>query len=214
MVLALAPRTGQRARWTCACDCGNTTVVASAELRKASTVSCGCYRLSIGRRNARDLAGQRYGRLTVVGRSGVSGHRGVRWSCDCECGAKHVALATDLLGGRVISCGCAVMDKPGIAPLALTARRAAGRHRRRALKRNAGGVFTAGQIEAIYRAQRGRCACCSEKLNGRFHRDHRTALANGGTNDIGNIELLCGQCNLRKGAKDEIAWANENGRLL
>ena len=52
------------------------------------------------------------------------------------------------------------------------------------------------------------------KLNGVFHRDHRVALANGGTNDIGNIELLCGSCNQRKSAKDEIAWANENGRLL
>ena len=35
-----------------------------------------------------------------------------------------------------------------------------------------------------------------------------------GTNDIGNIELLCGSCNQRKSAKDEITWANENGRLL
>lgn len=52
------------------------------------------------------------------------------------------------------------------------------------------------------------------KLNGVFHRDHRTALVNGCTNDIGNIELLCGPCNQRKSAKDEIAWANENGRLL
>lgn len=52
------------------------------------------------------------------------------------------------------------------------------------------------------------------KLNGVFHRDHRRALADGGTNNIGNIELLCGTCNLRKHAKDPIAWARENGRLI
>ena len=84
----------------------------------------------------------------------------------------------------------------------------------RARSRAAGGSFTAAQIDALYLAQRGCCACCRSKLHRVFHRDHRTALANGGTNDIGNIELLCGLCNMRKNAKDEIAWANENGRLL
>ena len=52
------------------------------------------------------------------------------------------------------------------------------------------------------------------QLNGRFHRDHRTALARGGSNDIDNIELLCRSCNSRKRDKDSIQWANENGRLL
>lgn len=114
----------------------------------------------------------------------------------------------------MISCGCAVIDKPGLAPRALNNRRLAGGHTRRARQRAAAGSFTAAQVDALYLAQRARCACCRVKLNGVFHRDHRTALANGGTNDIGNIELLCGSCNLRKGAKDEIAWAAENGRLL
>ena len=124
------------------------------------------------------------------------------------------ALAADLNGGRVVSCGCAIVDKPGLAPRALNNRRLASGHTRRARQRSAPGSFTAAQIDALYLAQRGRCACCGSKLNGVFHRDHRVALANGGTNDIGNIELLCASCNHRKSAKDEIAWANENGRLL
>lgn len=39
-------------------------------------------------------------------------------------------------------------------------------------------------------------------------------LARGGGNGIGNIQLLCPPCNLRKGSKDPIKWAQKNGRLL
>ena len=112
-----------------------------------------------------------------------------------------------------ISCGCAVQHQLGLMPPSARGKSAIATQKRRAAKRSAGGSFTAAQIDALYAAQRGRCACCRVKLNGVFHRDHRVALANGGTNDIGNIELLCGPCNRRKSAKDEIAWANENGRL-
>ena len=214
MVLNPARAIGRRMRWVCACDCGQTTEVASGDLRKGSTVSCGCFRLVFGRSNAGALQGRKFGRLSVLERSGSAGRRGVLWRCRCSCGKETDALATDLTCGRVISCGCALIDKPGLTPAKVNARRLANGHTRRARRRAAPGSFTAAQIDALYAAQRGRCACCRVKLNGVFHRDHRTALANGGTNDIGNIELLCGPCNQRKSAKDEIAWANENGRLL
>lgn len=35
-------------RWLCRCECGNTTIVARGELRKGSTLSCGCHRASAG----------------------------------------------------------------------------------------------------------------------------------------------------------------------
>jgi 5-methylcytosine-specific restriction endonuclease McrA len=87
-------------------------------------------------------------------------------------------------------------------------------NRRRARKLGAGGDFTAGQILILYNRQRGRCACCKNKLKVGYHKDHRKALVNGGDNSIRNIELLCPGCNLAKGAKDEIHWANLNGRLI
>lgn len=204
----------QRVR--CRCDCGAEVVVAPGDLRKSRgpTVSCGCFRLSFGRSNAIALNGRQFGRLSVLERVGSEGRRGALWRCRCSCGATTDTLAADLNGGRVVSCGCAIIDKPGLTPAKVNARRLANGHTRRARLRSAPGSFTAAQIDALYLAQRGRCACCRVKLNGVFHRDHRTALVNGGTNDIGNIELLCGPCNQRKSAKDEIAWANENGRLL
>lgn len=37
-------RRGTFVVWECLCDCGNTTLAASAHLRSGNTTSCGCYR--------------------------------------------------------------------------------------------------------------------------------------------------------------------------
>jgi 5-methylcytosine-specific restriction endonuclease McrA len=73
-------------------------------------------------------------------------------------------------------------------------------HNWRAASR-AGGKHTAEEISAMYAAQNGRCANCKIDLYSRFHRDHIMPLKLGGTNDIGNIQLLCPSCNTSKGAK-------------
>jgi 5-methylcytosine-specific restriction endonuclease McrA len=62
--------------------------------------------------------------------------------------------------------------------------------------------------------QKGRCAVCREALSKSFHRDHRIALANGGSNDKSNLQLLCKSCNSRKHKKDPIRFMQENGYLL
>lgn len=79
---------------------------------------------------------------------------------------------------------------------------------------NSCGSFTPTQIADLHTKQRGRCANCGAKLGAEYHRDHKVPLSKGGTNDITNIELLCGPCNLRKNAKDPVDWAQENGRLI
>jgi 5-methylcytosine-specific restriction endonuclease McrA len=63
------------------------------------------------------------------------------------------------------------------------------------------------------KSQRGRCAFCPAKLRS-WHVDHRVALSKGGDNSKRNLQLLCRPCNLRKFNKDEIAFAQETGRLL
>lgn len=201
-------------RWRCSCDCGGQKIVAAGELRKGSTNSCGCLSAELSsQRNSHDLTGKRFGRLLVQTRSGSSRY-GVIWACLCDCGTMASALATKLRGGLVISCGCAASDKPGLLPMGTLIVMAAHNHKRRAQARAAGGSFTADQITILYARQRGRCAWCQASLKTGFHRDHRVALSLGGTNHIGNIELLCPTCNLRKGAKDQIAWAQQNGKLL
>lgn len=62
--------------------------------------------------------------------------------------------------------------------------------------------------------QKGRCANCGIYLRGYFHLDHIIPLAKGGTNNRRNLQLLCQQCNLSKGAKHPVEFAIENGRLI
>lgn len=85
---------------------------------------------------------------------------------------------------------------------------------RRARVRNANGKHTVDQILDLIEKQRNRCAACRKSLKGGYHADHIMPLARGGSNDIGNIQLLCVACNLSKGHSDPIVWAQKKGRLL
>jgi hypothetical protein len=91
---------------------------------------------------------------------------------------------------------------------------AAIKHRRRAREREADGSFTADEVKALFERQRGKCVHCAKSLRNGYHVDHIVPLAGGGTNWITNIQLLCGPCNVRKGATDPIEFARRNGRLL
>ena len=54
--------------------------------------------------------------------------------------------------------------------------------------------------EELYKKQRGKCMYCGIKLTIRyFHLDHKTPVARGGGDNIGNLQLLCAPCNGRKG---------------
>lgn len=92
-------------------------------------------------------------------------------------------------------------------------RRSAIRNRQARL-RGAYGSHTAAQIEDLARRQRHKCATCGADIRKYREADHIVPLSKGGRNGIENIQLLCLPCNRRKGAKDPIDWAQENGRLL
>lgn len=57
----------------------------------------------------RDLAGQRFGRLTAVLPIG-KGLQGTIWHCHCECGAGKDVVITRLTSGNTRSCGCLRKD--------------------------------------------------------------------------------------------------------
>ena len=86
-------------RWLCRCDCGTEKIVTGSNLRRGTTVSCGC-------KHKNDLTGRRIGRLTVIGLSDRYGSRGNRqtqlWECRCDCGGT-TYKATDTLTNPDIS---------------------------------------------------------------------------------------------------------------
>lgn len=59
----------------------------------------------MGRHIQADLTGQRYGRLTVIGRAPNQGRK-VAWNCVCDCGNKVVVQSFNLIFGYTGSCGC------------------------------------------------------------------------------------------------------------
>lgn len=87
-------------------------------------------------------------------------------------------------------------------------------HVRRARKRSAEGEHTADDIAVIRKAQKDRCGYCGVKLKGKGHIDHIIALSRGGSNWPRNIQLLCGPCNLSKGARDPEEFAQSIGLII
>lgn len=76
-------RADEKTRWLCKCDCGNTRVITSGDLRTGRRKSCGCAKI-------KDIAGKRFGRLTAIRRTDrfvVHGERKIYlWECKCDCG--------------------------------------------------------------------------------------------------------------------------------
>lgn len=209
-------------RFECQCDCGTVSAVNEQDLKNGSSSSCGCGRSeTIFQVKSIDLTGQRSGKLVavqVVPQRQKTKRSYVVWLCRCDCGNDKEVRAEVFSSGRIISCGCERhASRHGRTPYLSSRQRAKASARynnRRALKIGAGGRFTAIQVSALYQAQRGRCVSCRGKLGDSYHRDHVVPLSLGGSNDISNIQLLCESCNLSKGAKDPIVWAQEQGRLI
>jgi len=55
--------------------------------------------------------GQRFGRLTVVGRAEMTAPKNARWKCRCECGKITQPRAADLRRGVTQSCGCRFRER-------------------------------------------------------------------------------------------------------
>lgn len=54
----------------------------------------------------KDISGQKFGRLTVIERSGTAKNGHVLWHCRCSCGNEIIAHGCDLKSSHTQSCGC------------------------------------------------------------------------------------------------------------
>ena len=53
-----------------------------------------------------NLAGKKFGRLTILSRASNDSRGEARWNCACDCGNHTVVLGSHLRKGHVVSCGC------------------------------------------------------------------------------------------------------------
>ena len=104
----------EKAAWLCRCECGNQIIVTGDSLRRGQTTTCGDtihkqQRMSkVGKANYKDITGCKYGKLTALRPIGSAIYGGILWECKCDCGNLHTVEYSNLIRGRVKSCGCLV----------------------------------------------------------------------------------------------------------
>ena len=93
-----------KAAWLCRCECGQDTIVITAELRNGHVKSCGCL-LRQTAANFIDLSGMTFSKWTVLQRVPSKTGRS-QWLCRCECGTERAVDGYSLRIGTTKSCGC------------------------------------------------------------------------------------------------------------
>lgn len=92
----------KKALWLCKCTCGNTRIVLGKQLRSGAITNCGCKRKT----TVKNILNQKFGKLTVIERKGSDNSNKALWLCQCECGNKTIVRGSDLISGKIVSCGC------------------------------------------------------------------------------------------------------------
>ena len=85
----------------CMCDCGNSKDVRVSCLKRGNVKSCGCLT-----KEQNEIAGQRFGELTVLERIPHSIAPKSQYKCMCSCGNFCSVAKSDLLRENRKSCGC------------------------------------------------------------------------------------------------------------
>lgn len=99
------------AYWVCRCECGNSTVSSSNNLRRNKSTSCGCLRTENRKppptKHVVNIS-DRFDRLVVIDTEfgGVDSQRHLCYVCQCDCGNIKRFRGNHLKTGRVRSCGC------------------------------------------------------------------------------------------------------------
>jgi hypothetical protein len=84
--------------WLVLCECGVTKTVVPSRIIDGGTASCGCGKI-VGIE-----PGTKLGRLVMQSRVAGSG---TLWLALCDCGRRVKVTGSKVVGGEVVSCGCA-----------------------------------------------------------------------------------------------------------
>jgi len=99
--------------WVCKCDCGQTKLATTHDLRITGIRSCGCYfREAVSNAQKVDLTGLRIGKITVLRCTGEKQGGKYLWECLCDCGTITLGASNNITRGHKKSCGCERGGKP------------------------------------------------------------------------------------------------------
>lgn len=91
--------------WHCKCKCGKEYDVSEEDLLSGAIGICKCDWSYFTPSNFNNLAGKKFGKLTVVKRA-PNINELTMWECKCECGNTTTVTAYSLTSGNTQSCGC------------------------------------------------------------------------------------------------------------
>lgn len=113
LLTAIRPTEKRKKRsvvWECWCECGNTVFESVMDLMDGKKRSCGCLHQAhiaqYGASRAKDLTGQRFGRLTAIRPTEKRSGNAIVWECMCDCGNTTFTSRNGLTSGEIRSCGC------------------------------------------------------------------------------------------------------------
>lgn len=77
------------------------------QIDNPKVVSCGCYNAKNNYTKSKDITGQTFGRLTAIRPTGKKTSNGATiWECKCSCGNATYVGISELILGKINSCGC------------------------------------------------------------------------------------------------------------
>ena len=180
-----------------------------------------------------DITGQKFSRLTVISLIGVQKRHRV-WSCLCECGRHKNVRTSNLVCGKVRSCGCLAFEKQrenakyrygaansnwrGGCSLVNVA---IGTYKREARRRGIVWGLSDDEAAAVIIQP---CAYCGEPAsNGKYlHRNGSVPFYHNGIDridnsrgyEIGNVVPCCKYCNFGKFTQTLHEWKSRMERIL
>lgn len=107
-------------KWLCRCACGTERYVLAQNLAYGGSFSCGCVRKkrrpsdkTVPQSGYKDIAGQRFHRLTALYPMPDRKKRSVVWHCRCDCGNEVDISYNELVYTTRQSCGCQKREYDG-----------------------------------------------------------------------------------------------------
>lgn len=193
-------RKDKKVVWKFFCDCGKTTELVGRDVSSGNTKSCGC------------LMSETMQKIHAASRvDKICPTCGAAFVCKKSASLKTVYCSAKCMGDayKQRMLGSANPNFKGVTEEDKRARSRSYRKKHpetyaardrntKARRKSAHGTHSAADIASIRQRQNGLCATCRCGLHDDAHVDHIIAIALGGSNSVGNIQLLCPSCNLAK----------------